>query len=102
SWNSAAERLFGYTSAEAVGQHITLIIPPELRDEETYILGRLRAGERIEHFETERLAKNGRRLEISLTISPVRDRAGKIVGVSKIARDITEAKHTQRALREAD
>ena len=102
SWNAAAERLFGYTAAEAVGRPITMIIPLDLRDEETYILGRLRAGERIEHFETVRLAKDGRRLDISLTISPVRDRSGHITGVSKIARDITEAKHTQRALREAD
>src|SRR6185436_17797202 len=102
SWNSAAERLFGWTAAEAVGRSITLIIPPELLEEETYILGRLRAGERIEHFETVRQTKLGRRRDISLSISPVKDRSGRIVGVSKIARDITEQKRAEAALREAD
>ena len=92
SWNRGAERLFGYTSAEAVGRSITLIIPPELIDEEQKILQKLRRGERIEHFETVRVSKAGRRIDISLTISPVRDHDGRTIGVSKIARDITELK----------
>jgi PAS domain S-box-containing protein len=90
SWNAGAERIFGYTRDEAVGQHITLIIPPELRDEETTILARLRRGERLDHFETTRVSKDGKRHRISLTVSPVRDASGTIVGASKIARDITE------------
>jgi PAS domain S-box-containing protein len=91
SWNAAAERMFGYTAAEAIGQPIAaLIVPPERRDEETMILTRLRGGERIEHFETERVAKDGRVVPISLTVSPVHNRQGEIIGTSKIARDITE------------
>jgi PAS domain S-box-containing protein len=92
SWNAGAERLFGYTAAEAVGRPITLIIPPELHDEERAILEKLRRGERIDHFETVRVAKDGRRLDISLTVSPVRDDAGRVIGASKVARDITEKK----------
>jgi PAS domain S-box-containing protein len=102
SWNTGAERLFGYTPEEAVGRHITLIIPPDRLDEETVILGRLRRGERIEHFETVRVAKDGRLIDISLTISPVRDKAGKIIGASKIARDITAAKRAEATLRESE
>lgn len=89
SWNKAAERMFGWTPDEAVGQSIVMIIPPELRDEETMILGRLRQGKRIEHFETTRITKNGKRLNVSLSISPVRNRHGQIVGAAKIARDVT-------------
>ena len=89
SWNAGAERLFGYTSAEAVGQPVTMLIPPERQDEEQMILSRLRRGESIEHYETVRVKKEGRRIEVSLTISPVRDSAGRIIGASKIARDIT-------------
>jgi PAS domain S-box-containing protein len=100
SWNQGAERLFGYTAAEAVGRPITLIIPPERLDEEPAILERLRRGQRVEHFETVRVAKDGRRIDISLTISPVRDGGGRIVGASKIARDITERKTAEAALRE--
>ena len=91
SWNAAAERLFGYTASEAIGKSIlTLIIPPERDGEEAMILGRLRRGERIEHFETERMTKDGRRVPISLTVSPVRNSDGAIIGASKIARDISE------------
>jgi two-component system CheB/CheR fusion protein len=102
SWNGGAERIFGYTAAEAVGQPITLIIPEELRDEERSILERLRRGERVDHFQTVRVAKDGRRLDISLTVSPVRDDDGKIVGASKIARDISEQIRSQEALRESE
>jgi PAS domain S-box-containing protein len=89
SWNSGAQRLFGYTAAEAVGRHISLIIPPELWQEEEQILAKLRRGERIDHFETIRRTKDGRLLNISLTVSPVRDASGHIVGASKVARDVT-------------
>jgi PAS domain S-box-containing protein len=99
SWNAGAQRLFGYSAAEAVGQSITLIIPPELRDEEKAILERLRRGERVEHFDTERVCKDGRRVHISLTVSPVRDADGRIVGASKVARDITERKQAEERVR---
>jgi PAS domain S-box-containing protein len=102
SWNAGAERLFGYTAEEAVGRPITLIIPPERHDEEKAILERLRRGERIEHFETVRVARDGRELDISLTVSPIRDGQGRIIGASKVARDITERKRAEAALREAD
>jgi PAS domain S-box-containing protein len=97
SWNRAAERLFGYTAEEAVGQPITLIIPPERVQEEEEILHKLRRGERIDHFETVRAAKNGRRIDVSLTISPVRNVKGVIVGASKIARDISERRASEQA-----
>lgn len=97
SWNSAAERLFGYTAEEAVGQPITLIIPAERVQEERAILEKLRRGERIEHFETVRVAKSGRRIDVALTISPIRNAAGVIVGASKIARDISERKASEQA-----
>jgi PAS domain S-box-containing protein len=102
SWNKGAERLFGYTAQEAVGQHISLIIPLNRRDEETAFLERLGRGERIEHFDTVRLRKDGTSLDISLTISPVRDAAGNIIGASKIARDITQRKRVERALSESE
>ena len=95
SWNKAAERIFGYKAAEIVGQPITMIIPPELYGDEPQILATIRSGERIEHFETVRIAKNGKRLNVSLTISPVRDHTGRIVGAAKIVRDITEKKHIE-------
>lgn len=98
SWNQAAERMFGYSSQEAVGQHITLIIPPELRTEEEMILAKLRRGEHIDHFETVRMRKDGSRLDISLSISPIKNSAGHIIGASKIARDITESKRLRRDL----
>jgi PAS domain S-box-containing protein len=97
SWNHGAERLFGYTAAEAVGNPVTILIPPDRQQEEPGILARLRRGERVDHFETIRRRKDGTQLDISLTISPVRDRTGKIVGASKIARDITERKKAEAA-----
>src|SRR5580692_5841425 len=102
SWNTAAERLFGYTASEAVGQHISLIIPANRRNEETVIIERIKKGERIEHFDTVRVRKDKTPLDISLTISPVRDASGKIVGASKIARDITQRKRMERELRESE
>jgi PAS domain S-box-containing protein len=90
SWNRAAERLFGWTEAEAIGRHITLIIPPERHPEEDGVLARIRRGERVEHFETVRVTKDGRLVDVALTVSPIRDASGRIVGASKIARDITE------------
>ncbi|MDQ3746142.1 MAG: PAS domain S-box protein, partial [Acidobacteriota bacterium] len=95
SWNAGAERLFGYAEAEAVGQPITIIVPPELREEEEDILRRLRAGERIEHFETVRVDKQGRHISVSLSISPIKDAEGLIIGASKIARDISERKRAE-------
>jgi PAS domain S-box-containing protein len=102
SWNKSAERLFGYTAEEAVGQHITLIVPADRRHEESTILERLKRGERVDHFETVRISKNGKMLDVSLTISPVKDAAGSVVGASKVARDITERKRTEQALRESE
>jgi PAS domain S-box-containing protein len=95
SWNGGAERLFGYTADEVVGQSITILIPLERRNEETMVLDRIRRGERIDHYETVRRRKDGTAVDISLTVSPVRDAMGRIVGASKIARDITERKRAQ-------
>jgi PAS domain S-box-containing protein len=95
SWNSAAEALFGYSADEMVGQSIRRIIPPELMAEEDEILNRLVAGQSIEHFETERITKTGQRVPVSLTISPVKDATGQIVGASKVVRDITERKQAE-------
>ena len=92
SWNPAAERILGYTAAEAIGKHIRLIIPPERWAEEDDVLAHIRRGERVDHFETVRRAKDGRLLNISLTVSPVKDQTGKVIGASKVARDITERK----------
>jgi len=97
SWNRAAERLFGYTAEEAVGQPIALIIPPERVQEEQEILQKLRRGGRIDHFETVRVAKSGRRIDVALTISPICNANGVVVGASKIARDITERKASEQA-----
>jgi PAS domain S-box-containing protein len=102
SWNPAAVRLFGYEPAQIVGKSIMTIIPPELQAEEAEILSRLRRGQRIEHYETVRVAKDGRRIDVSLTVSPIRGADGSISGASKISRDITERKRSERALQEAD
>jgi len=102
SWNGSAERIFGYTEQEVLGKPIALIIPPELQAEEVEILRQLRAGERIDHFETVRIAKGGKRVLVSLTISPVKDSSGRIVGASKIARDITRFKQVEQALRDSE
>jgi len=98
SWNVGAEKLFGYSAIEVIGQSITLIIPPEKLSEEQLILSRLRRGERIEHYETVRLSKDGRRIDISLSISPVRDSTDRIIGASKVARDITARKRSEAAV----
>ena len=90
SWNAGAERTFGYTAAEAVGQSITMLIPPDRIDEEAEILAQLARGERIQHFETERVRKDGTRVNVSLSVSPVKDGKGNVIGASKIARDITQ------------
>src|SRR6202047_2406090 len=102
SWNAGAERLFGYTAKEAIGQHISMIIPLDRRDEETSILARLSRGERIDHFDTIRLRKDGTALDVSLSISPVRDSTGKIIGAAKIARDVTGRKRIERELYESE
>jgi PAS domain S-box-containing protein len=102
SWNAGAELLFGYTADETIGKPVTMLIPPEQVDEEPKILERLRRGERIEHYETIRRHKDGTLLDISLSVSPLADSSGKIVGASKIARDITARKRAERALLEAD
>ena len=98
SWNAAAERLFGYSAEEAIGRHISLVIPPERLAEEEQIIASLKAGQRIEHYETERVRKDGQLIEVSLTISPIKDNSGNVVGASKIARDITERKRIENDL----
>ena len=98
SWNSEAERLFGYSASEIIGQPITTLIPMERRDEETHILSRIRNGERLDHFETERQRKDGTFIHISLTVSPIRDAQDRIIGASKIARNISDRKKTEEQL----
>jgi PAS domain S-box-containing protein len=100
SWNKGAQRLFGYTAEETIGKSITILIPPDRLSEEPEILRRLQRGERVDHFETIRRRKDGTLLDISLTISPVRDRRGKVIGASKIARDITDRKRAEAAIHE--
>src|SRR5882724_1798037 len=102
SWNKGAEQLFGHVAEEAVGKDITLIIPDDRRHEETMILEQLKQGERVETFETVRIHKDGSLLDISLTASPIKDSAGRIVGASKVSRDITQRKLVERALRESE
>lgn len=102
SWNDGAERLFGYRKDEALGQSITMLIPTDRQDEEPEILAKIRAGDRVQHYETVRKRKDGSLIDISLTISPIRDRSGRIVGASKIARDITERKLAESRLQESE
>lgn len=101
SWNQGAERIFGYTAQEAIGRPITLIIPRDRWDEETVIIERLRRGERVDHFQTVRMRKDGSTLDVSLTISPVRDSSGRIMGASKVARDITQQRRAEERERQA-
>jgi PAS domain S-box-containing protein len=100
SWNLGAERLFGYSSSEAVGKPIEMLLPPERANEESAILARIKKGERIDHFETARIRKDGKRVDVSVTISPIIDREGAIVGASKIARDIGDRKRAASAVQE--
>ncbi|HEX8286215.1 MAG TPA: PAS domain S-box protein [Pyrinomonadaceae bacterium] len=102
SWNRGAERIFGYTADEVVGKPVTILIPEDRPDEEPGILSRLVRGERIEHYETVRVRKDGSRVDISLTVSPVRGPGGEVIGVSKIARDITDRKQAEEALRRSE
>ena len=102
SWNRGAERLFGYIAAEIVGKHITTIAAPDRMDEIPDILDRLKRGERVDHYQTKRKTKDGRILTVSLTVSPIRDASGVIIGASKVARDITEREHQDHLLREAN
>ncbi|HEU4516293.1 MAG TPA: PAS domain S-box protein [Steroidobacteraceae bacterium] len=101
SWNAGATRMFGYQPEEIIGRHITTIIPPELRDEERQIIERIRAGQRVDHFETVRVTKDGRKVAISITVSPIRNAQGRIVGASKIARDISDRRESEERLRES-
>jgi PAS domain S-box-containing protein len=100
SWNPGAERLYGYTAAEAIGQPVTMLIPEDRPNEEPLILEQIRRGERVDHYETVRQCKDGSLLNVSLTVSPVKDAQGRIVGASKIARDITARRHAEEQLRE--
>jgi PAS domain S-box-containing protein len=102
SWNAGAERIYGYSAAEAIGKPITILIPPGQPDELPQFIGKIRRGEAVEHYETERLRKTGERLQISLTLSPVKDAAGVIVGISAIGHDITERKRTEETLRASE
>lgn len=102
SWNKSAEKMFGYTAQEVIGKNISLIIPQELQEEEDRILNRLKRGIRVNHYKTVRLKKDGTKIKVSLSISPIRDATGKIIRVSKIARDITKQEKTENALRESE
>ena len=102
SWNTGAERIFEYSPDEVLGRSIEILVPPDLFDEEKYILERIKAGSHVEHYETTRITKNKKRIFVSLTISPVRDSSGVIVGAAKIARDITDRKRTEQVLSESE
>jgi PAS domain S-box-containing protein len=102
TWNPGAASIFGYTAEEVVGKPVTILMPPERHDEESGILARLRRGERIEHYQTERRRKDGSLIDISLTVSPIRDNAGHVVAASKVARDITRQKRAEAALRDSE
>jgi PAS domain S-box-containing protein len=97
SWNAGAERIFGYTSEEIIGQPIACLLPPDRRDDLPTILDTVRRGGRVDHFETERIRKDGRRIHVSVTVSPIRDPDGHIIGASKVARDVTERRHAEEA-----
>jgi PAS domain S-box-containing protein len=99
SWNPAAERMFGYKAEEMIGRPIILIIPPELHSDEDMILGKIRRGEKIDHFETVRVTKTGEKLDVSITVSPLKDQSGRVVGAAKIARDVGQRKRAEEALR---
>ena len=98
SWNASAERMFGYQAEEIIGQNIRLLIPADMQAEEDEILSRLRAGGHIDHYETVRLSKDGRRLEVSLSISPIKSQGGEVIGAAKIVRDITARKQAEERL----
>ena len=102
SWNHSAERIYGYKAEEVIGRPISLLLPPDRPNEVNQILARLRRGEHIEHFQTRRVTKDGRILDVSLTISPIRDELGKVIGASTIARDVTDVKAAEQALRNAE
>jgi len=102
SWNGSAERMFGWKADEIIGRPVLVLIPPELHSDEDLILGKIRRGERIEHFETVRVRKDGERIAVSLTVSPIKDAGGRIIGAAKIVRDITERKRTEDGLRRAE
>ena len=102
SWNRAAESMFGYSAEEMIGRHISVLAPPDKAEDMAYILGRIKQGDRLDHYETKRKAKDGRVIDVSLTVSPVRDASGTVVGASKIARDITERKRMEEALRRSE
>jgi PAS domain S-box-containing protein len=100
-WNKGAEKLYGYTESEAIGQHISILAPPARYDESPEILCRLARGEALNHYETVRRRKDGREIQVSLTISPIRNLAGQIIGASSVGRDVTEQKRIERELRES-
>jgi len=102
SWNLGARRMFGYNAEEIIGKSILTLIPPELHSDEPIIIGKIRRGERIEHFETVRLTKDGRRINVSLTVSPVKDENGKVIGASKILRDISSRKRIEKSLLQSE
>src|SRR6202012_2035978 len=101
-WNPAAKRVFGYSADEMVGQSILKLIPEHLRDEEKTIIGNIRAGRRVEHFDTVRITKDGRLLDVSLTVSPIRDEQGTVIGASKILRDVSDRKRIEQSLVQAE
>src|SRR5690606_4866204 len=100
SWNQGAEQIFGYSEVEVVGKPVTILIPRERLSEEKHILNKIRNGEKLDHFETIRIGKSGNEIPISLTVSPIKDRQGKIIGASKIARDISAQVKSQAEIRQ--
>jgi two-component system NtrC family sensor kinase len=102
TWNSGAQRVFGYAAEEAIGQPVTMLFPPDLIHEEHEIISRIHRGDRIEHYQTERVRKDGVRINVSLSVSPIKDATGRVIGVSKIARDITEQRRQQQALQNSE